>query len=61
MYSVKAILRGTRLGLRSKTYRRMIARSFLVRLKQALRKGDDEGAYAFAAGIEALHSLKGRA
>lgn len=61
MYSVKAILKATRVGLRSKTYQRTIATSLLERLKDAIRNGDDEEAYAYAAGITAVNALKDQA
>lgn len=61
MYSLKAVLRATRVGLRSRMYQRTIAKSLLARLKGAISKDDNEAVCVYAAGIVALNALKSRA
>lgn len=54
MTTNQAIKEATRLVLDSPKYRADVMVILEARLKAALAGNDDEGAYAFAAGIEAL-------
>jgi hypothetical protein len=54
MTTNQAIKEATRGVLSSREYRAQVMAILETRLETAITEGDDEGAYAYAAGIEAL-------